>query len=115
MCVIRTLNIRLILLANVKVHSVCPGASVASGSVAPWTAAARLLCPWDSPGETAGVGYHALLQGIFPTQGLNLCRLRLLHRQAGSLPLAPAGNPKAHNSELLTVGHADDLWDLFIL
>ena len=26
----------------------------------------------DSPGKNAGVGYHALLQGIFPTQGTNL-------------------------------------------
>ena len=32
---------------------------------------ARLLCPWDSPGRNTGVGCHALLQGIFPTQGLN--------------------------------------------
>ena len=31
----------------------------------------RLLCPWDSPGKIAGVGCHALLQGIFPTQGSN--------------------------------------------
>ena len=29
----------------------------------------RLLCPWDSPGKNTGVGCHALLQGIFPTQG----------------------------------------------
>ena len=49
----------------------------------------RLLCPWDSPGKNAGVGCHALLQRIFPTQGLNLCLLRLLHWQVGSLPLAP--------------------------
>ena len=26
----------------------------------------------DSPGRNTGVGCHALLQGIFPTQGLNL-------------------------------------------
>ena len=32
----------------------------------------RLLCPWDFPGKTAGVGCHFLLQGIFPTQGSNL-------------------------------------------
>ena len=38
----------------------------------------RLLCPWDSPGKKAGVGCHALLQGIFPTQGWNLCLLHLL-------------------------------------
>ena len=37
-----------------------------------------LLCPWDSPGENTRVGAmstmsrcHALLQGIFPTQGSN--------------------------------------------
>ena len=32
-------------------------------------------------------------QGIFPTQGLNLCLLCLLLWQAGSLPLAPPGKP----------------------
>ena len=30
---------------------------------------ARLLCPWDSPDKSTRVGCHALLQGIFPTQG----------------------------------------------
>ena len=43
----------------------------------------RLLCPWDSPGKDNGVSCHALLQGIFPTQGSNLNRLCLLHWQAG--------------------------------
>ena len=33
----------------------------------------RLLCPWDSPGKNTGVGCHALLQGIFPTQEWNPC------------------------------------------
>ena len=32
---------------------------------------ARLLCPGNPPGQDTGVGCHALLQGIFPTQGLN--------------------------------------------
>ena len=36
----------------------------------------RLLCPWDSPGKNSGVGCHALLHGIFLTQGSNP---RLLH------------------------------------
>ena len=36
-----------------------------------WTVAARLLCPWDSAGKNTGVGSHALLQGIFQTQGMN--------------------------------------------
>ena len=31
----------------------------------------RFLCQWDSPGKDTGVGCHALLQGIFPTQGWN--------------------------------------------
>ena len=31
----------------------------------------RLFCPWDSPGQNTGGGCHSLLQGIFPTQGLN--------------------------------------------
>ena len=48
-------------------------------------------CPWDSPGKNTEVGCHALLQGIFPTQGLNLCLLCLMHWQAGSLSLAPPG------------------------
>ena len=41
--------------------------------------AANLLCPWDSPGKNTGMDCHALLQGIFLTQGLNphlLCLLR---------------------------------------
>ena len=36
---------------------------------------ARLLCPWDVPGKNTWVGCHFLLQGIFPTQGLNPCLL----------------------------------------
>ena len=45
-------------------------------------------CPWKFPGKNAGVGCHFLLQGIFPTQGLILCLLHLLHWQVGSLPLS---------------------------
>ena len=40
-----------------------------------------------SPGKNTGVGCHALLQGIFPTQGSNLHLLCLLRWQAGSLAL----------------------------
>ena len=47
----------------------------------------------DSPGMNTGMGCHALLQGIFPTQGLKLCPLCLPHCWAGSLPLAPPGKP----------------------
>ena len=31
----------------------------------------RLLCPWNFPGKSTGVGCHFLLQGIFPSQGSN--------------------------------------------
>ena len=54
---------------------------------------ARLLCPRDSLDRNTAVGCHDRLQGIFPTQGWNPSPLRLLHRQAGSLPLAPPGKP----------------------
>ena len=54
------------------------------------TVAIRLFCPWDSPGKNAAVGFHALLQGIFLTQGSNA---HLLHGQASSLQLAPPGKP----------------------
>ena len=48
------------------------------------------LCPWNSPGKNTGACCHSLLQGTFPSQGLNLgllhCRqiLYYLSRQ-GSL------------------------------
>ena len=47
------------------------------------------LCPWDSPGKNAEVGCHALLQGIFLTQGLSSSLLCFLYWQADSL-LHPA-------------------------
>ena len=53
----------------------------------------RFLRPWDSPGKNTRVGYHALLQGIFLTQGLNLHLLCLLHWREDSLPLSHLGNP----------------------
>ena len=43
----------------------------------------RLLCPWDSPGKSTGVGCHFLLQGIFPTQGLDAGLLRCRQITAG--------------------------------
>ena len=42
--------------------------------IVPW-----LLCHLDSPGNKTGVDCHALLQGIFLTQGWKLCLLQLLH------------------------------------
>ena len=39
----------------------------------------RFLCPWDSPVKNTGMDCHALLQGIFLTQGSNPHLLHLLH------------------------------------
>ena len=54
--------------------------------VTPWT-----YSPWNSPGKNTRVGSLSLLQGIFPTQGLNPglphCRqilYHLSHREAHS-------------------------------
>ena len=52
----------------------------------------------DSPDKNTGVSCHALLQGIFLTQGLNLHLLRLLHWQGGSLPLAPPAKLNIYKS-----------------
>uniref|UniRef100_A0A8B9XZ55 Uncharacterized protein n=1 Tax=Bos mutus grunniens TaxID=30521 RepID=A0A8B9XZ55_BOSMU len=45
--------------------------------------------PLSTGFSTQEVGGHALLQGIFLTQGSNLCLFSLPHWQEGSLPLAP--------------------------
>ena len=46
------------------------------------------------------MGCHALLQGIFPTQGSNPRLLHFLHWQEGSLPLAPPGKPLENSIRL---------------
>ena len=55
----------------------------------------RLLHPWNFPGKNTGVGCPFLLQGIFPTQGLNPRLLHRLHWQVESLPPAPPGSLQA--------------------
>ena len=46
--------------------------SVVSDSLPPYgLQPTRLLCPWNSPGQSTGVGNLFLLQWIFPTQGSN--------------------------------------------
>ena len=58
--------------------------------VTPWTAPARLRCPWESPGKNTGAACPFLLQKILPTQRSNPGPL---HWQAGSLPSEPPGKP----------------------
>ena len=57
---------------------------------------ARFPFPWHSPGKNTGVGSHALLQGIVPTQGSNLCLLHPLHWQVDSLPRSHQGSSFSH-------------------
>ena len=45
--------------------------------------------PWDSPGKNTEVDCHALLQGIFPTQGSNP---GLLHCRQLLYPLSCQGS-----------------------
>ena len=49
----------------------------------------RLLRRWDFPGKSTGVGCHFLLQGIFPTRGLNP---GLLHCRQTLYPLSHEGS-----------------------
>ena len=55
-----------------------------------WTVAHQAPPSMGFSGKNTGVGCHALLQGIFPTQGLNL---HLLHWKVDSLPTEPPGKP----------------------
>ena len=64
----------------------CLVTSVLSDSATLWTVARQ--APLSiSPGKNTGVGCHALLQGIFLTQGSNRNLLCLLHWQVDSLLL----------------------------
>ena len=62
------------------------------------------------PGKNTGVGCH-FLQGIFPTQDLNLSLLCLPHWQADSLPAAPPqAYPRNGSVESKDGLSAFDLW-----
>ena len=55
-----------------KLETSCISCSVLSDSAIPCTVTHQAPLSWDSPGKNTGVGCHALLQGVFPTQGSNL-------------------------------------------
>ena len=62
--------------------------SVVSNSLRPH----GLYRPWNSPHQNTGVGSHSLLQGIFPTPGIEPRSPAL---QVDSLPAEPQGKPKS--------------------
>ena len=57
----------------------------------PTLCSVQLYSPWNSPGQNTRVGSLSLLQGIFPTQGLNL---GLLHCRQFLYHLSYKGSPK---------------------
>ena len=59
--------------------------------VTPWTIGCLGPLCGDSPGKNTGVGCHALLQGIFPTQGSNP---GLLHCRQILYQLSHEGSPR---------------------
>ena len=72
----------------------CQVASVLSDSLQPHGLSLTRLSVVFSRQEYWS-GCHVLFQGIFPTQGLNLCLFRILQWQVGSLSLVPPGKHKA--------------------
>ena len=60
------------------VHA-CSVTSVVSDSVTPWTVGQQASLSMGFSRQEYWSVLHALLQGIFPTQGLNPCPLCLLH------------------------------------
>ena len=65
---------------------------------------ARLLCSWNSPGKNTRVGCYFLLQGIFPTQGLNL---GLLYCKQTS----PSKTPGKPICTILVINTQEVLWN----
>ena len=62
----------------------------------------RLLCPLNSPGKNTGMGCHSLLQGIFPTQGLNP---GLLHCRQILYSLSHHGSSVYKNNSIVRISN----------
>ena len=74
---IKALNLQAMTMSGIIPVCVLSHFSHAQLFVTLWTVAHRLLCPRDSSGKNTGVGCHALLQGIFLSQGSNVGLLHL--------------------------------------
>ena len=79
--------------------------------VTPWTVARQSALSMGFSRQEYWSGGHALFQGIFPTQGLNLCLLCLLLLQAGSLPLMPPEKPLLSYRGTVVSLFANCLWE----
>ena len=76
--------------------------------VTPWTVARQAPLSMGFSRQEYWSGLPVPPPGIFPTQGRNLCLLRLLRWHVGSLPLASPGKSKnifsVYNSPLVSTG-----------
>ena len=81
----------------VRCYGACCGGGLLAKScptlVTPWTVACQASLYVGFPGKNTGVGCHFLLQGIFPTQELNL---GLLHCRQILYCLSYKGSPMVH-------------------
>ena len=66
----QTAQMRAVVLSPQRPSRESVSCSVATDSATPPTAA-RLHCPWNSPGKSTEVGSLFTFQGIFPTHGSN--------------------------------------------
>ena len=91
----------------------CESHSVVSDSL--WTHG--LYGPWNSLGQNTGVGSLSLLQGIFPTQGLNpgLLHSKWIHYQLSHqgclIPIIPIKSVSFPSSSTLMTYPITELWD----
>ena len=65
-----------------------------------WTVAHQAPLSTGFPRQNTGMGCHFLFQGIFLTQGSNLCLLYLLHWQVNLLPLNYLGSSMSSQGSL---------------
>ena len=70
----------------------------------------RLLCLRNSPDKNTGVGYHFLLQGIFPTQGSNPHLFMSPALPGETSLLVPPGKPKIASRSMEITLFCSLLW-----
>ena len=74
----------------------------------------RLLCPWCSPGRNTGVGWHALLQGIFLSQWFNQS-LYVFYIGRWIFSIAPPGeHPYMYIYNLTFLGLSHMAWGILV-
>ena len=79
----------------------------------PWTVAATLLCPWDSPGKNTGSGLPFPPPGDLPNPGIERESAASPALQVDSLPLNHQGRRRQwHPTPVLLLGKSHGLRSL---